>query len=56
MDPADTGGYDYNEECFLLEQACPDKSPWSDSHEKFEYKDVICSHCGKAFDVKGLDW
>lgn len=55
MKQEDTGGYDHNEEGFIISQACPD-GVWIDEHKKFKVSDVMCSECGNTFNVKGLDW
>lgn len=55
MDADDTNGYDHNEDCHVVSQACPDGN-WIDEHKNFSIEDVSCSECKADFNVKGLNW
>ena len=55
MDDRDTSGVDHNDDCQVMQQACPEGSR-IEAHENFEINNVKCSPCGEVFDVRGLDW
>lgn len=56
LDKEDTNGVAHNDCGEILNQACPDKGYWSDSHKKFDLKKVECGECKKEFNVKGMEW
>lgn len=55
LTPADTSGYDHNEEGHIITQACGD-GWWMGLHKKFEVDDVTCTECETTFNVKGMEW
>ncbi|WP_415912267.1 hypothetical protein [Neptuniibacter sp. QD37_11] len=55
-DEADTNGHNHDEECGVLMQACPNGEHWSEAHQNFSVKGVVCTQCKHEFNVEGLDW
>ncbi len=52
----DTNGVEHNDCGDILQEACPQVGHWSDSHDRFELDEVVCSQCKGEFSVKQIEW